>query len=67
MIRRTKQPALRWCQLGHPHRDCPQEVALPSVASLKALRVFARKDEAKSPLIGFWGSVWPPARSSVAL
>jgi len=26
---------------------------LPSVASLKALRVFARKDEAKSPLIGF--------------
>ncbi len=26
---------------------------LPSVASLKALRVFARKDEAKQPLIGF--------------
>jgi CHAT domain-containing protein/tetratricopeptide (TPR) repeat protein len=26
---------------------------LPSVASLKALRVLARKDEAKSPLIGF--------------
>jgi CHAT domain-containing protein/tetratricopeptide (TPR) repeat protein len=26
---------------------------LPSVASLKALRVFAHKDEAKSPLIGF--------------
>ena len=26
---------------------------LPSVASLKALRMFARKDEAKNPLIGF--------------
>ena len=26
---------------------------LPSVASLKAVRVFARKDEAKQPLIGF--------------
>ncbi len=26
---------------------------LPSVASLKALRMFARKDEAKKPLIGF--------------
>ncbi len=31
---------------------------LPSVASLKALRVFARKDEAKSPLIGFGDPVF---------
>jgi CHAT domain-containing protein/lipopolysaccharide biosynthesis regulator YciM len=31
---------------------------LPSVASLKALRVFARKEEAKSPLIGFGDPVF---------
>jgi CHAT domain-containing protein/tetratricopeptide (TPR) repeat protein len=31
---------------------------LPSVASLKALRVFARKDAAKSPLIGFGDPVF---------
>jgi CHAT domain-containing protein/Tfp pilus assembly protein PilF len=31
---------------------------LPSVASLKALRVLARKDEAKSPLIGFGDPVF---------
>jgi tetratricopeptide (TPR) repeat protein len=31
---------------------------LPSVASLKALRVFAHKDEAKSPLIGFGDPVF---------
>jgi tetratricopeptide (TPR) repeat protein len=31
---------------------------LPSVASLKALRVFSRKDEAKSPLIGFGDPVF---------
>jgi CHAT domain-containing protein len=31
---------------------------LPSVASLKALRVFARKDDAKSPLIGFGDPVF---------
>jgi CHAT domain-containing protein/tetratricopeptide (TPR) repeat protein len=31
---------------------------LPSVASLKALRVFARKDEAKNPLIGFGDPVF---------
>jgi CHAT domain-containing protein/tetratricopeptide (TPR) repeat protein len=31
---------------------------LPSVASLKALRAFARKDEAKQPLIGFGDPVF---------
>jgi tetratricopeptide (TPR) repeat protein len=31
---------------------------LPSVASLKAVRVFARKDEAKQPLIGFGDPVF---------
>ncbi len=31
---------------------------LPSVASLKALRTFARKDEAKQPLIGFGDPVF---------
>jgi CHAT domain-containing protein len=31
---------------------------LPSVASLKALRVFARKDEAKDPLVGFGDPVF---------
>ena len=31
---------------------------LPSVASLKALRVFARKEQAKSPLIGFGDPVF---------
>jgi CHAT domain-containing protein len=31
---------------------------LPSVASLKAVRVFARKDDAKSPLIGFGDPVF---------
>ena len=31
---------------------------LPSVASLKALRVFARKDQAKNPLIGFGDPVF---------
>jgi CHAT domain-containing protein/tetratricopeptide (TPR) repeat protein len=31
---------------------------LPSVASLKALRVFGRKDEAKEPLIGFGDPVF---------
>jgi CHAT domain-containing protein len=31
---------------------------LPSVVNLKALRVFARKDEAKSPLIGFGDPVF---------
>jgi CHAT domain-containing protein len=31
---------------------------LPSVASLRALRVFARKDEAKQPLIGFGDPVF---------
>jgi CHAT domain-containing protein len=31
---------------------------LPSVASLKAVRVFAHKDEAKSPLIGFGDPVF---------
>jgi tetratricopeptide (TPR) repeat protein/CHAT domain-containing protein len=31
---------------------------LPSVASLKALRMFARKDEAKSPMVGFGDPVF---------
>ncbi len=33
---------------------------LPSVASLKALRVFARKGEAKKPIIGFGDPVFAP-------
>jgi CHAT domain-containing protein/Tfp pilus assembly protein PilF len=33
---------------------------LPSVASLKALRVFARRDEARKPMIGFGDPVFDP-------
>jgi CHAT domain-containing protein/Tfp pilus assembly protein PilF len=33
---------------------------LPSVASLKALRVFARKDEARKPMVGFGDPVFNP-------
>jgi len=41
---------------------------LPSVASLKALRVFARKDEGKKPLVGFGDPVFKPdAGSSPAM
>jgi CHAT domain-containing protein/Tfp pilus assembly protein PilF len=37
---------------------------LPSVASLKALRVFAHKNEAKQPLIGFGDPVFNPDEES---
>ena len=40
---------------------------LPSVASLKALRVFARKDQAGKPLIGFGDPVFDPAERAQAL
>jgi len=40
---------------------------LPSVASLKALRVFARKDPATKPLVGFGDPVFDPAERAKAL
>jgi hypothetical protein len=40
---------------------------LPSVASLKALRVFARKDQAVKPLVGFGDPVFDPAERATAL
>jgi CHAT domain-containing protein/tetratricopeptide (TPR) repeat protein len=40
---------------------------LPSVASLKALRAFARKDEAGKPLVGFGDPVFDPAERAAAL
>ena len=40
---------------------------LPSVASLKALRVFARKDRASKPLIGFGDPLFDPAERAKAL
>ena len=33
---------------------------LPSVASLKALRVFARKDQGAKPMVGFGDPVFDP-------
>jgi CHAT domain-containing protein/Tfp pilus assembly protein PilF len=36
------------------------ETVLPSVASLKALRVFARKDQATKPMVGFGDPVFNP-------
>jgi CHAT domain-containing protein/tetratricopeptide (TPR) repeat protein len=60
----TQKPAVAVPQVNAPrnlaaYRDAAwlikrQAVSvLPSVASLKALRMFARKDAAKSPLVGF--------------
>jgi hypothetical protein len=40
---------------------------LPSVASLKALRVFARKEQAAKPLVGFGDPVFDPAERATAL
>jgi CHAT domain-containing protein len=36
------------------------ETVLPSVASLKALRVFARKEQANKPMVGFGDPVFSP-------
>jgi CHAT domain-containing protein/Flp pilus assembly protein TadD len=36
------------------------ETVLPSVSSLKALRVFARKDQAPKPMVGFGDPVFSP-------
>jgi CHAT domain-containing protein/Tfp pilus assembly protein PilF len=65
----TEKPAVAVSQVNAPrdlaaYRDAAWLLkrhavsVLPSVASLKALRVFARKDEAKSPLIGFGDPVF---------
>ncbi len=65
----TEKPAVAVPQVNAPrdlaaYRDAAWLLkrhavsVLPSVASLKALRVFARKDEAKSPLIGFGDPVF---------
>jgi CHAT domain-containing protein/Tfp pilus assembly protein PilF len=65
----TEKPAAAVPQVNAPadlaaYRDVSWLVkrhavsVLPSVASLKALRMFARKDEAKSPLIGFGDPVF---------
>jgi CHAT domain-containing protein len=40
--------------------------ALPSVASLKALRVFARKGQGTKPMIGFGDPVFAPNQSAAA-
>src|SRR5262249_49284423 len=40
---------------------------LPAVSSLKALRAFARKDQAAKPLIGFGDPVFDPAKRAQAL
>jgi CHAT domain-containing protein len=37
---------------------------LPSVASLKALRMFGRKDQAKNPLVGFGDPIFNPEEES---
>jgi CHAT domain-containing protein len=39
---------------------------LPSVASLKALRVFARKDQGTKPMIGFGDPVFAPDQSAAS-
>jgi CHAT domain-containing protein len=65
----TQTPALSVPQVNAPrdlaaYRDAQWLLkrhavsVLPSVASLKALRAFARKDEAKNPLIGFGDPVF---------
>jgi CHAT domain len=65
----TQTPAVAVPQLNAPrdlafYRDAQWLLkrhavsVLPSVASLKALRGFARKDEAKQPLIGFGDPVF---------
>jgi CHAT domain-containing protein/tetratricopeptide (TPR) repeat protein len=65
----TEKPPVAVPQVKMPrdlavYRDVPWLLrrhamsVLPSVASLKALRVFARKDEAKQPLIGFGDPVF---------
>jgi CHAT domain-containing protein len=40
---------------------------LPSVASLKALRTFARKEQAAKPMVGFGDPVFDPAERAAAL
>src|SRR5262249_57477812 len=40
--------------------------ALPSVGSLKALRVFARKGQGTKPMIGFGDPVFAPDQSAAA-
>ncbi len=65
----TEKPAVAVPQVNAPrdlaaYRDATWVLkrhavsVLPSVASLKALRVFARRDEAKRPLIGFGDPVF---------
>jgi CHAT domain-containing protein len=65
----TEKPAVAVSQVNAPgdlaaYRDAAWLLkrhavsVLPSVASLKALRVFARKDEAGKPLIGFGDPVF---------
>jgi CHAT domain-containing protein len=65
----TEKPAVAVPQVKTPrdlavYRDVPWLLrrhavsVLPSIASLKALRLFARKDEAKSALIGFGDPVF---------
>ncbi len=65
----TEKMAMAVPQVNAPHDLAPYRDAawllkrhavsvLPSVASLKALRVFARKDQAKNPLIGFGDPVF---------
>jgi CHAT domain-containing protein len=67
----TQKPAVSVPQVNAPrdlaaYRDAAWLLkrhavsVLPSVASLKALRAFARKDEAKNPLIGFGDPVFGP-------
>jgi tetratricopeptide (TPR) repeat protein/CHAT domain-containing protein len=42
------------------------ETVLPSVSSLKALRIFARKDQATKPMVGFGDPVFSPEAERVS-
>jgi CHAT domain-containing protein/Tfp pilus assembly protein PilF len=67
----TKKPAVPKPDKMSGYRDAAWLIkrqaitVLPSVASLKALRVFARKDEARKPMVGFGDPVFDPGAAPV--
>jgi CHAT domain-containing protein len=71
----TEKPAEPVPQLEHivTYRDAAWLIkrqavtVLPSVASLQALRVFARKDQGTKPMVGFGDPVFDPAERARAL
>jgi CHAT domain-containing protein/Tfp pilus assembly protein PilF len=71
----TRKPAGAVPALGSPaaYRDAAWLIkrqavtVLPSVASLKALRLFAQKDLAPKPMIGFGNPVFDPSAPAVSV